>query len=91
MADYPDTTELAAGDLATIPDVFTLDGLALLGVFGTEDAMRALVRHANGRIRKVAVGDRLAGGRVVAVLDHLIVANRLGETRTLRMPTPRRT
>lgn len=52
---------------ATQGDAINLRDMNLIGVFGTESDRRALVRLANGQMRRVGVGDRLDGGRVAAI------------------------
>lgn len=86
MADKPQPDAVQSDELATIPNALALNDLALLGTFGPKDMPQALVRHRSGRVQKVTVGDRLSGGRVVAVSDHVIIADRKGKTTALRMP-----
>lgn len=52
---------------ATETNAIRLNRINLIGVFGTPSARRALVRTARGRVVRVAVGDRLDGGRVTAI------------------------
>lgn len=48
--------------------------MSLLGVYGPNDSMQALVRMPGGRVRTVKPGTRLSGGRVAAIdADGLIV------------------
>ncbi|MEM8555655.1 MAG: hypothetical protein AAGF71_12630 [Pseudomonadota bacterium] len=52
---------------ATNDNELNLRRVNLLGTFGQATAKRALVRMPTGRVVDVSVGDRLDGGRVVAI------------------------
>lgn len=52
---------------ATLENAMRLDRLNLIGVYGTSEDRRALVRTPSGRYLKLQVGDRLDGGRVAAI------------------------
>ncbi|MEM8582400.1 MAG: hypothetical protein AAGF50_14480, partial [Pseudomonadota bacterium] len=52
---------------ATLENAMRLDRLNLIGVYGSRDDRRALVRTPAGRYVKVQVGDRLDGGRVAVI------------------------
>lgn len=56
-----------AAEHATQSDVLTHGKLNLLGVFGTDNDLQALVRLPGGRVRRVAKGARLVAGKVVAI------------------------
>jgi hypothetical protein len=71
---------------ATVARAIDLEEMSLIGVFGTERARYALVRQPNGRIARVKVGDRLDGGRVVAIGDTELRYQKSGNTLTLRLP-----
>jgi len=58
----------------------------LIGVYGTPNNRRALVRMHNGRYKKVKVGDRLDGGRVSAIGDGDLRYKKGGRTVILKMP-----
>lgn len=55
----------------------------LLGVFGPEAGMRALVRLSGGRVKQVEPGDRLPQGRVVAIDAEGLMVERHGQTRRI--------
>lgn len=57
----------------------------LIGVYGTSSDRRALVRLSNGRIVRVAVGDRLDGGQVAAIGDAELRYVRNGRNEVLRI------
>lgn len=71
---------------ATEKNVLNLREVNLIGVYGTQQSRRALVRLSNGRYQKVKVGDRVDGGRVVAISDGELRYTKGGRNVTLRMP-----
>lgn len=54
-------------DNATKPDLIPMREVALVGVAGPEDAMRAIIRMADGSIITGAVGERIQIGRLTEV------------------------
>lgn len=71
---------------ATVKNAISLRKVSLIGVFGTPSNRRALVRMPNGRYKKVKVGDRIDGGRVVAIGDSELRYQKSGRNQTLKMP-----
>ena len=72
---------------ATQRGALPLRRLALIGVMGTQDAPRALLRTPAGQIRQVSVGDQLRQGTVVAIAENAITLTaRNGSTTVMRMP-----
>ena len=71
---------------ATDNNAIALGKVALVGVFGTSSKRRALVRMPNGRFKKVAIGDRVDGGRVAAIDGNSLRYTKGGRTVTLQMP-----
>ena len=67
-------------------NVLNLSQVNLIGVYGTPQSRRALVRLANGRFQKVKVGDRVDGGRVVAISDAELRYQKGGRNVVLKMP-----
>ena len=65
-----------------------MHSLQLIGVAGTEDNRRALLRAPNGSIQTVQVGDSLRQGTVVAIDDDAIILSSGTGNRRLKMPTP---
>ena len=58
----------------------------LIGTAGPQGDMRALVRLAGGRMKSLAVGDALDGGRIAAIeVGRLTLATR-GEVSILTLP-----
>lgn len=52
---------------ATQKNALDLSRISLIGLYGTPSNRRALVRMPNGRFFKLQVGDRIDGGRVIAI------------------------
>ncbi len=71
---------------ATVRNAINLRKVNLIGVYGKPSARRALVRLANGRYQKVSVGDRVDGGRVVAISEKELRYQKNGRNVTLKMP-----
>lgn len=63
-ADAPNTF---VAENATKPKLIPMREVALLGVAGPENAMRAIIRMSNGRIATGAVGERIQLGRLLEV------------------------
>jgi hypothetical protein len=60
--------------------------MSLLGVFGSPSQKRALIRLPNGSVRKVRAGDRIDGGRVLAVGSDSVRLSDRGRETILRLP-----
>ncbi|WP_127114176.1 hypothetical protein [Shimia sediminis] len=71
---------------ATIQNAINLNKINLIGVYGTTTSRRALVRLANGRYRKVQVGDRIDGGNVAAISDTELRYVKSGKNVILKLP-----
>jgi hypothetical protein len=71
---------------ATVRNAINLRRVNLIGVYGKPSDRRALVRLANGRYRKVQVGDRIDGGRVSAIGDSELRYQKSGRNVVLKMP-----
>ncbi|MFW8594803.1 hypothetical protein [Cribrihabitans neustonicus] len=71
---------------ATTGNALNLRKLNLIGVYGTPSDRRALVRLPSGRYKKVKVGDRIDGGRVIAIGESRLQYQKSGRNRTLEMP-----
>lgn len=71
---------------ATERNAVKLRRVNLIGVFGTPENRRALVRLGNGSYRKVKVGDRLDGGQVAAIGDTQLRYIKRGENIVLQLP-----
>lgn len=75
--------------MATQSDVLSRDSLALIGLFGPEKDMQALVRHPGGKVVRVARGSRLNAGRIVGIDAKGVMLDRNGETVHLTLPQGR--
>ncbi|NOD45944.1 MULTISPECIES: hypothetical protein [unclassified Ruegeria] len=71
---------------ATIDNAINLRRLNLIGVYGTPANRRALVRLPSGRYKKLKVGDRIDGGKVIAISDSELRYQKKGRNVTLSMP-----
>jgi hypothetical protein len=71
---------------ATVANVLSMSKLSLIGIYGTPSARHALVRQPNGRYVKVAIGDRLDGGRVAAITESELRYEKGGRMVVLAMP-----
>ncbi|WP_170397931.1 hypothetical protein [Ruegeria arenilitoris] len=80
----PSSTSVARQ--ATIDNALNLRKLNLIGVYGTPANRRALVRLPSGRYKKLKVGDRLDGGKVIAIGDSELRYQKKGRNLTLKMP-----
>ncbi len=71
---------------ATNRNAINLRNTNLIGVTGSSNNRRALVRLASGRFVTVEVGDRLDGGRVAAIDDDRLQYIKDGQNITLEVP-----
>jgi Tfp pilus assembly protein PilP len=67
-------------------NAINLRRMNLIGVYGKPSNRRALIRLPSGRYKKVKVGDRLDGGRIVAIGDSELRYQKSGRSVTLKMP-----
>lgn len=71
---------------ATVRDAINLRKVNLIGVYGSSNSRRALVRLGNGRYQKVRIGDALDGGQVAAIGDSELRYIKSGKNVVLRIP-----
>lgn len=71
---------------ATVSGAINLRKINLIGVYGTASNRSALIRLPSGRYKKVQVGDRIDGGRIIAIGDGQLQYQKGGRNRTLTMP-----
>ncbi|MEY8830688.1 hypothetical protein AB9K34_20135 [Sedimentitalea sp. XS_ASV28] len=71
---------------ATLDNAINLRRINLIGVYGTPSNRRALIRLPSGRYQKVKVGDRVDGGKIVAIGDSELRYQKSGRNVTLTMP-----
>lgn len=88
MANSDSTARTSAkvAGLATQSNAVNRNNLSLLGLYGPEDSMTALVRLPSGRTRTVQRGSRLSAGQVVAIDARGLVLSSRGGTKLLEMP-----
>ena len=79
-------TSASIARTATDENVLKLRKINLIGVYGTPNSRRALVRLPNGRYRKVVIGDRLDGGKVAAISDSELHYIKRGRNVVLKLP-----
>ncbi|WP_323783459.1 hypothetical protein [Leisingera sp.] len=79
-------TPAKVAGLATQTNAMNRGNLSLLGLYGPEDSMTALIRLPSGRTRKVSRGSRLSSGQVVAIDAKGLILNSRGESKRLMMP-----
>lgn len=71
---------------ATLNNAINLRRLNLIGVYGNPSNRSALIRMPSGRFRKVQVGDRIDGGKVIAISETQLRYEKRGKSTTLKMP-----
>ncbi|QBF31386.1 hypothetical protein [Thalassococcus sp. S3] len=78
------TSDRVAG-FATVEDQIDLSGTIVLGVFGANTDLTALVRLRSGRVRRVRRGMRLSGSDVAGIDSDGIVLHRHGRISRLSL------
>jgi len=78
-------TTASVAQQATQARAINLRRVNLIGVFGTPNDRRALVRLSNGQVVRVQVGDRLDGGQVSAIGDNELRYVKNGRNEVLRI------
>ncbi|WP_114966075.1 hypothetical protein [Alkalilacustris brevis] len=78
-------TRASVAQQATTDSAINLRQINLIGVFGTPNQRRALVRMPNGQIVAVRVGDQLDGGQVAAIGDGELRYVKNGRNNVLRV------
>lgn len=86
MANTDAKTPANVAGLATQADAMNRRTLSLLGLYGPEDNLTALVRLPSGRTRKVTRGTRISGAQVVAIDAEGLVLNDNGTAKRIAMP-----
>lgn len=71
---------------ATVRNAINMRKVNLIGVYGTPSQRRALIRLANGRYKKVQVGDRIDGGRISVIGEGELRYQKSGRNIILKMP-----
>lgn len=81
-----DATNATTAQAATQVGALPLRKLHLIGVMGTPEARRALLRTSAGQVRQVRVGDTLRQGTVTAISDSAVYLHTSAGQRVLAMP-----
>ncbi|MFM7335596.1 MAG: hypothetical protein ACKO1H_14495 [Tabrizicola sp.] len=71
---------------ATYKNAINLSKINLIGTYGTDSRRYALVRQANGKYKKVKVGDKIDGGTVKAITETEVRYQKGGRLVSLKMP-----
>jgi len=79
-------TKASVAKQATYKKALNLKKINLIGVYGTPSKRYALIRQANGKYKKVGVGDRIDGGRVEAITQTEVRYQKGGKLISLKMP-----
>ncbi|MFD3189469.1 hypothetical protein ACFMPD_04240 [Sedimentitalea sp. HM32M-2] len=79
-------TSASVARRATMDNAINLKRINLIGVYGTPGKRRALVRLPSGRYKKVKVGDKVDGGRILAIGDSELRYQKRGRNLTLKIP-----
>lgn len=79
-------TTASVAKQATVENALKLNRVNLIGVYGKPESRRALVRLANGRYKKVQIGDTLDGGKVAAIGEGQLRYVKGGRNLVIEMP-----
>jgi len=79
-------TRASVAKQATFANAINLSKINLIGTYGTDSRRYALIRQANGRYKKVKVGDKIDGGTVKAITDTEVRYQKGGKLVALKMP-----
>ena len=71
---------------ATQANMVPARSLSLLGLFGVETDLQAMVRLPSGRVKTVKTGSRLTQGRVLGIDPSGIVLEKHGRSSRIEMP-----
>jgi Tfp pilus assembly protein PilP len=79
-------TSASVAKQATFKNAINLSKVNLIGVYGTQSNRYALVRQANGKYKKVRVGDSIDGGKVAAITASELRYQKGSKMLTLALP-----
>lgn len=80
------TTNSQAAEHATQNNALRLGRMQLIGTFGPETDLRALLRHPDGQIETLTVGSQTAMGRVVAIAQGTLHIAQADREKILHLP-----
>ena len=79
-------TRASVAKQATYVNAINLSKINLIGVYGSKSNPYALIRQANGRYKKVKVGDSIDGGKVAAIGASEVRYQKSGRMISLKLP-----
>jgi hypothetical protein len=79
-------TRASVAKQATLKNAIDLGKTNLIGVYGTPAKRYALVRTSSGGFKKVRKGDRVDGGKVVAITENELRYQKGSRTMVLALP-----
>jgi hypothetical protein len=79
-------TKASVAKNATFKNAINLSKPNLIGIYGTNAQRYALVRQANGRYKKLRIGDRFDGGNVAAITSNELRYQKGSRLVILEMP-----
>lgn len=79
-------TRASVAKQATFNNAINLSKMNLIGTFGTPSRPYALIRQANGRYKKVTIGDRIDGGVIKAITPDEVRYQKGGRLLALKLP-----
>jgi hypothetical protein len=86
--NWAEETPANVAQMATTKNVLERSTIDVIGLFGPESRMSALIRTSTGSIRRVEIGDSLGlTGRIVAIDAQGVILSRNGENRRLTLPS----
>jgi len=85
MSEITNTT---TAKFATQTGALPLHSLQLIGVFGTQEERRALLRSPGGTFETVGMGDQVRQGTVVAIDENSVILSTAAGTRRLTILEP---
>lgn len=81
-----ETNATVAGH-ATETGAINLNARTLIGIVGSAEERRILVRFAGGRIETLKLGDTLRPGKITAISDDAVMIGTATGSEKLTMPT----
>lgn len=73
-------------ETATQSGALQKNSLGLLGLYGNEGDLRAMIRLPSGRVKTVQKGSRIARSRVLGIDAKGVLLESSGQTRRIEMP-----
>lgn len=80
-------TPANVAEMATSKKVLERGTTDLIGLFGPENRMSALIRTPSGAIKRLEIGDKLGSGRIVAIDEQGVILSRNGQNSRLSPPS----